>query len=33
MPLILHELNQAGLLQEWYLFKDVLVLALDLQDP
>jgi len=33
MPLILHELDQACLLQEGDLLKDVLVLPLDLQDP
>jgi hypothetical protein len=30
MPLILHELDQAGLLQEGDLLKDVFVLPLDL---
>jgi len=33
MPLILNEFDQAGLLKEGYLLKDVLVVALDLQDP
>ena len=32
MPLVLHELYQAGLLQEGDLLKDVLILTLDLQD-
>ena len=33
MPLVLHELNQAGLLQEGDLLKNILILPLDLQDP